>query len=164
MARIFGRGFSTDSPQILLPATAARKLLVSDPEAQHASLESVGEGGAFMSGKTQSERTVDPLKRRLRWPFQSAQSVLGVPLVFQDDEHADIFSDYFTAMVDELDKVLSNSGATAPGTIRQWMLKLSPEQQCQLILGLFSGPVPDFFASAGKVLESHKTHFGEKAS
>jgi hypothetical protein len=114
-----------------------------------------------MTTRTKSERDVDPLKRRLRWPFLNAQSVLGVPLVFQDDQHADIFADYFAATADELDKILSRSGAAAPGTIRNWLMKLDPEQQQQLILGLFSGPLPDFLASAGKILESHKTHYGE---
>jgi len=115
-----------------------------------------------MTQHTGTKRDVDPLKRRLRHPFQSAQSVLGVPLVFQDDEHSDIFVDYFAAMIDELDKVLSSSGAAPAGTMRAWLQTLSPEQYCQLILALFSGPMPDFFAAAGKVLESHKTHYGEK--
>jgi len=117
-----------------------------------------------MSGHSASGRAADPLKHRLRWPFQGAQSVLGVPLVFQDDEHADIFSDYFAGAIDELDKILANSGAAPAGTVRQWMLKLTPEQQRQLILGLFTGPLPDFVAAARKVLESHKTHFGEKTA
>jgi hypothetical protein len=43
---------------------------------------------------------------------------MGVPLVFQDDAHADIFVDYFAAAVDELDKVLSSSGAAPAGKIR----------------------------------------------
>lgn len=116
-----------------------------------------------MTSHTQSQRNVNPLKHRLRWPFLNAQSVLGVPLVFQDDQHADIFADYFAATVNELDKTLSRSGAASPGTIRNWLMKLDPEQQQQLILGLFSGPVPDFLASAGKILESHKTHYGEAA-
>jgi hypothetical protein len=115
-----------------------------------------------MTRPTETKRDVDPLKHRLRHPFQSAQSVLGVPLVFQDDEHADIFVDYFGAAIDELDKVLSSAGAAPADVLRQWLLKLTPEQQCQLILALFSGPVPDFLAAAGKVLVSHKTHYGEK--
>jgi hypothetical protein len=117
-----------------------------------------------MAHQSGANQNVDPLKRRLRYPFQSAQSVLGVPLVFQDDQHSDIFADYFAAMVDEIDKVLSSSGAAPAGTVRQWMLTLTPEQQSQLILALFSGPVPDFLAAAGKVLESHKTHYGEKTA
>lgn len=104
----------------------------------------------------------DPLKRRLHWPFLGAQAVLGVPLVFQDDEHAAIFSDYFAGAVDELDKTLASSGAAPAGAIRRWLLTLDPEQQQQLILALFSGPIPDFIAAAAKVLESHKTHYGEK--
>jgi hypothetical protein len=114
-----------------------------------------------MATQAGSTHNADPLKRRLRWPFLGAQSVLGVPLVFQDDEHANIFSDYFIAAVDELDKALASGGAAAPGAIRQWILSLNPEQQQQLILSLFSGPIPDFVASAGKVLQSHKTHYGE---
>ncbi|HEX3997010.1 MAG TPA: hypothetical protein VHX65_00490 [Pirellulales bacterium] len=114
-----------------------------------------------MANHTRSAHA-DPLKRRLHWPFLNAQAVLGVPLVFQDDEHADTFTDYFAAAIDELDKVLAASGAAPAGAIRQWMMQLTPEQQQHLILGLYSGPVPDFIASAGKVLESHKTHYGEK--
>jgi hypothetical protein len=114
-----------------------------------------------MATHPKSTQSVDPLKRRLRWPFLGAQSVLGVPLVFQDDEHANIFTDYLGAAIDELDKTLSGCGAIPAGTIRQWVLKLNPEQQQQLILTLFSGPIPDFFEAAKKVLESHKTHFGE---
>ena len=117
-----------------------------------------------MSFDPESVRRVDPLKRRLRRPFLRAQAIMGVPLVFQDDEHADIFVDYFAAAIDELDKVLSSSGAAAEGTVRQWLLTLAPEQQRQLILGLFSGPLPDFIAAAGKVLESHKTHVGQKTA
>ncbi len=113
-----------------------------------------------MASQTRAGRR-GPLKRGLRWPFLGAQSVLGVPLVFQDDEHANIFADYFVAAVDHLDKTLSSSGAAPPETIRQWLLRLSPEQQQQLILALFSGPFPDFVEAAKKVLESHKTHYGE---
>jgi hypothetical protein len=116
-----------------------------------------------MATHSRSAHSVDPLKRRLRWPFLGAQSVLGVPLVFQDDEHANIFTDYFAAAIDEFDKTLSTCGAVPPGAIRQWALNLNPEQQQQLILALFSGPIPDFFEAAKKVLESHKTHFGESA-
>jgi len=117
-----------------------------------------------MSNDLYATRHSDPLKLRLRRPFQRAQSIIGVPLVFQDDEHADIFVDYFAATVDELDKVVSSAGAAPAGIVREWLMKLAPEQQRQLILGLFSGPLPDFFAAAGKVIQSHKTHINEKSA
>lgn len=117
-----------------------------------------------MASPTRSSRSADPLKQRLHWPFLGAQSVLGVPLVFQDEEHAAIFTDFFAAAVDELDKVLASSGSAPAGTLRQWLMALSPEQQQQLILSLFSGPIPDFIQGAGRVLESHKSHYGEKNS
>lgn len=114
-----------------------------------------------MATHSRAKSSADPLKRKLRWPFLNAQAVVGVPLVFQDDQHADIFSDYFAAAVDHLDKTLANAGALPAGAIRAWLLTLSPEQQQQLILALFTGPFPDFAESAKRVLESHKTHYGE---
>ncbi len=68
-----------------------------------------------MSNDPDAVRSLDPLKRRLRRPFQRAQSIMGVPLVFQDDEHSDIFVDYFAATIDELDKVLSSAGSRTCG-------------------------------------------------